>query len=91
MKKIFKKWMQPKKILKSFFIVLPAAFLLNIYCSVPGELRISQNTSYQMALEPFCSVSEPEMGYQVSANPVKALQNTADGKVCLNTKLAHFE
>lgn len=85
MKKMLKKCLKPQHILKILLIGLPAAFLLNIYFSVPGQLRIPENTAYNLPLEPFCSVTENRADRQVSASSAAALAEEEDGTVMLKT------
>ena len=80
-----KKIIQPKKIIQALLLLLPIIFLLNIYCSVPSNLRIPENTAYTLELSPFCSVTGRSEGTLAAANTTHAMLEESNGDVSLNT------
>ncbi len=80
-----KNFIKQKKILKTLLLLFPVIFILNIYSSVPGNLRIPENTTYEFSLRPFCSVTNRPSSTLPAANTVQAMLSDNGGDISLNT------
>ncbi len=50
------------------FLLLPSALILNIYCSIPSKIIVSQNSEYSLNLNAACQIKENENVKSVLAN-----------------------
>ena len=80
-----KNFIKPKKIFRTLLLLSPVIFILNIYCSVPGNLRIPEYTTYEFSLRPFCSVAKRPAGTLAAANTAESMLAENSGDVSLNT------
>lgn len=72
-----------KKISSILLVVLPVLMVLNIYYSVPGEIRLTEQSSCSLALKPFCSVTTQE-DTMAASKTTEAMVSESDDALYLN-------
>ena len=72
-----------RKIIFILFVLLPIVMILNIYCSIPAKIIITQNSDYSIKLNKLCGFAEDKAKI-VSAGG-KAMLAEDEGGISLNT------
>lgn len=73
-----------KKTSSILLVVLPVLMVLNIYCSIPGEIRLTEHSSCSMPLKPFCSVTTEPGALAASSKTTEAMVSESNDALHLN-------
>lgn len=72
-----------KKISFFSFILLPVAFILNIYFQIPSKIVITENSNYSIKLSEFCSIKNEKT--KLVSSSEKSFFKNSENEVKLNT------